>query len=242
MEIVVAATYEDMARKVAELVEAWVVADPSCTLGLATGSTMIGVYGALVADYRAGKLSFADVDTYNLDEYCGLTADDPQSYRYFMKTNLFDHIDIDPARTHLPDGASSDAEASCIAYEAAIEEHGGIDLQLLGIGHNGHIGFNEPDSFFPNGTHTVELTDSTRQANSRLFNSIDEVPTHACTMGIGTIMRARSVVLAASGADKAAIIKAALTGPVTPEVPASILQFHPHVTVVVDEAAASELA
>lgn len=243
MELIIAADYDEMSRLAADKIAAQLKAKPDCVLGLATGSTPIGLYAQLVADCKAGDISFADATTFNLDEYRGLAPDHNQSYRYFMQDNLFDHVDVDVARTHVPDGANPDAQAACDAYEAAIEEAGGIDLQLLGLGHNGHIGFNEPCDFFPAKTHGVVLTPMTREANSRLFaGGIDEVPTEALTMGIGTIMAARSVLLVVSGEGKAAILREVLQGPVTPQVPASILQFHPSVTVVADEAAASLLA
>jgi glucosamine-6-phosphate deaminase len=212
---------------------------PNCVLGLATGSTPVGAYEQLVEWYKQGDLSFKEVSSVNLDEYLGLTGDHPQSYRYFMNENLFNHVSIDPANTMVPNGLVEDADAMCAAYEAAIEAMGGIDIQLLGIGHDGHIGFNEPCDHFPAATHEVELEEITRQANKRFFNSIDEVPTAAYTMGCGTVMAARKVLLIATGKDKAEIVKQSFFGPVTPMVPASILQFHPDVTVIVDEAAAS---
>ena len=234
MNFIIADDYEDMSRKAADVIEEWLENDPSCVLGLATGTTPIGLYKQLVEDCAAGEISFADVTTFNLDEYRGLSGDHDQSYRYFMNDNLFDHVDIDKARTHVPDGSNPDASAVCDDYEAAIEEAGGVDLQLLGLGHNGHIGFNEPAPDFPKTTHIVELTESTIQANSRLFDSIDDVPREAYTMGIGTIMRARSVLVVANGEGKADIVRRAFFGPVTPEVPASVLQFHPNLTVIVD--------
>lgn len=241
MKIIVADNYEDMSRRAADVIAACVNDNPACTLGLATGSTPIGLYSCLVSDYEAGNVSFKDVQSFNLDEYRGLDPKHPQSYRYFMQQNLFDHVDIDVARTHVPDGANPDADAACAAYETAIERSGGIDLQLLGLGHNGHIGFNEPADEFPVTTHVVDLTESTIAANSRLFDSADEVPRQAYTMGIGTIMKARSVLVVASGADKAQIVHDAFMGPVTPQVPASVLQLHPSVTVIVDAEAGSML-
>lgn len=243
MELIVTPTYESMSRVAADRIAELVRANPACTLGLATGSTPEGLYADLVADCAAGKLSFAEVTTFNLDEYCGLSPEHDQSYRYFMNHHLFDHVDIDKARTHVPEPFGADLAEAGEAYEAAIDQAGGVDLQLLGLGHNGHIGFNEPCDFFPAKTHGVVLTPMTREANSRLFaGGIDEVPTEALTMGIGTIMAARSVLLVVSGEGKAAILREVLQGPVTPQVPASILQFHPSVTVVADEAAASLLA
>lgn len=237
MKLLIEESYEDMSRRAADVIAEVVVEKPNCVLGLATGSTPIGLYADLVSDCKEGKISFKDVSTYNLDEYRGLAGDHDQSYRYFMNVNLFDHVDIDKAATHVPDGACEDADAACAAYEEAIEAAGGVDIQLLGLGHNGHIGFNEPCDEFPKATHCVTLTESTIQANSRLFDFIDEVPREAYTMGIGTIMKAKKILVVANGEGKADIVRRAFFGPVTPEVPASILQFHPDVTVIVDAAA-----
>ena len=237
MKLLIEESYEDMSRRAADVIAEVVVEKPNCVLGLATGSTPIGLYADLVSDCKEGKISFKDVSTYNLDEYRGLAGDHDQSYRYFMNVNLFDHVDIDKAATHVPDGACEDADAACAAYEEAIEAAGGVDIQLLGLGHNGHIGFNEPCDEFPKATHCVTLSESTIQANSRLFDSIDEVPREAYTMGIGTIMKAKKILVVANGEGKADIVRRAFFGPVTPEVPASILQFHPDVTVIVDAAA-----
>ena len=241
MRIIKTNTYEEMSVLAANMIGGQVLLKPNCVLGLATGSSPIGTYKTLVENYEKGILDFSRVQTVNLDEYCGLSGDNPNSYRYFMNHHLFDHINIDKANTHVPNGNAVDLEAEAIRYEKFIESIGGVDLQLLGIGHNGHIGFNEPDDVFEKQTHRVELTEMTREANSRLFNSIDEVPTHARSMGIGTIMRARKLLLVANGTAKAQIVRDALTGPVTPRVPASILQFHPDVTVVLDKDAASLL-
>ncbi len=241
MEFIISETYEEMSREAADVVETVMDEIPSCVLGLATGSTPIGMYACLVEDCKEGKTSFADVTTFNLDEYVGLPGTHDQSYRYFMDENLFDSVDIDKARTNLPDGCAADPQAMCAAYEMAIEEAGGIDIQVLGLGHNGHIGFNEPADDFPVCTHPVDLTESTINANSRLFNSADEVPRQAVTMGIGTIMKARKVIVLANGSGKADIVKQAFTGPVVPQVPASVLQLHPDVTVVLDAEAAAKL-
>lgn len=241
MKIIVADTYEEMSRLAADEIAAVMAEKPNCVLGLATGTTPIGLYADLVARHKRGELSFADVSSYNLDEYRGLPGTHEQSYRYFMQDNLFDHVDIDAARTHVPDGSNPDAQAACEAYEQAIEEAGGVDIQLLGLGHNGHIGFNEPCDEFPKETHVVQLTESTIQANSRLFDSVDEVPREAYTMGVGTIMRARRILVVANGEGKAQIVRDAFTGPVTPQVPASVLQFHPNVTVIVDKEAGALL-
>ena len=239
MEFIVAKNYEEMSRKAADVIAELVARKPSCILGLATGSTPEGLYAQLIKDCQEGKISFKDVSTYNLDEYRGLENDHPHSYHYFMEQHLFNHVDIDLAATHVPDGSNPDAAAACADYEAAIKASGGVDLQLLGLGHNGHIGFNEPADTFAKETNCVELTRSTIEANSRLFDHIDEVPTQAYTMGIGTIMRAAKILVVANGEGKAQIVRDAFFGPVTPQVPASILQFHPDVTVIVDEAAAS---
>ncbi|MEG0016823.1 MAG: glucosamine-6-phosphate deaminase [Gordonibacter sp.] len=237
MEFIIAESTEDMSRRAADHIAACLQADPDCVLGLATGTTPIGLYAELVEDCAEGKVSFAGVTTFNLDEYRGLAPEHDQSYRYFMKKHLFDHVDIDQARTHVPEGANLDAHAVCAAYEEAIAAAGGVDMQLLGLGPNGHIGFNEPEDTFPAATHCVDLTQSTIEANSRLFECIDDVPRQAYTMGIGTIMAARSVLMVVEGAHKAEIVKKAFFGPVTPQVPASILQFHQNVTVIVDPAA-----
>ena len=239
VNLIVAKDAAEVGRLAADIFQELICAKPDCVLGLATGSTPLPLYRELIAREQAGKLSFAQVRSANLDEYKGLSGDHPQSYRYFMNETLFRHISIDPANTMVPDGLAEDVEAMCAAYEAAIESMGGVDIQLLGIGHDGHIGFNEPCDHFPAATHEVELEEITRQANKRFFDSIDEVPTAAYTMGIGTVMAARKVLLIATGKDKAEIVKQSFFGPVTPMVPASILQFHPDCTVIVDEAAAS---
>ena len=237
MEFIIAESTEDMSRRAADHIAAYLQADPDCVLGLATGTTPLGLYADLVQDCAQGKVSFAGVTTFNLDEYRGLAPEHDQSYRYFMKKHLFDHVDIDQSRTHVPEGFNPDADAVCAAYEEDIAAAGGVDLQLLGLGPNGHIGFNEPEDTFPVATHCVDLTQSTIEANSRLFECVDDVPRQAYTMGIGTIMAARSVLVVVEGAHKAEIVKQAFFGPVTPQVPASILQFHPNVTVIVDPAA-----
>ena len=239
MRIVRAKDYEDMSRKAGNIIAAQVVAKPDCVLGLATGSTPIGAYKRLVEGYEAGDLDFSQVKTYNLDEYRGLPGTHDQSYRYFMNVNLFDHVNIDKANTHVPDGLAEDYEAACAEYDDAVAAAGGQDLQLLGIGNNGHIGFNEPGDAFVKGTHCVDLTESTIQANSRLFDSIDDVPRQAYTMGIGTIMAAKMVLVMANGEVKAQAVHDMIYGPITPSCQASILQLHPNVVVVADEAALS---
>ena len=232
-------TPEEVGKLAADQFEALIQTKPACVIGLATGSTPLPLYRELVAREKAGKIDFTRVRSANLDEYKGLAPDHPQSYRKFMQENLFDHLSIKPENTIVPDGLAEDVQAMCEAYERQIEEWGGVDLQLLGIGHDGHIGFNEPCDTFVGKTHEVELEEITREANKRFFNSIDEVPTAAYTMGIGTVMSARKVLLVATGKDKAEIVKKSFFGPVTPMVPASILQFHPDVTVIADEAALS---
>ena len=239
MQIIVAKDYAEMSEVAAQIIEELVREKPGCVLGLATGSTPEGLYAELVKQHKEAGLDFSRVATYNLDEYRGLSHDHPQSYHYFMNKHLFSHVNILPENTHVPDGANPDADAACAEYEDAIELAGGIDMQLLGLGHNGHIGFNEPADCFAAETNCVDLTESTIQANSRLFDSADEVPRQAYTMGIRTIMHARSILMVVSGEDKAEIVRKVAFGPVTPQVPASILQFHPDVTLVVDEAAFS---
>ena len=231
--------YDDMSRKAANIIGAQVVSKPNCVLGLATGSTPIGTYARLVEGYENGDLDFSQVTSVNLDEYKGITKDNDQSYYYFMNDNLFQHVDINKERTFLPDGTEPDSEKACAAYNEIIHSVGGIDLQLLGLGHNGHIGFNEPADHFTLETNCVDLQESTIKANQRFFASYDDVPKQAYTMGIKTIMQAKKVLVVVSGADKAEIVKKAFFGPVTPQVPASILQLHSDVVLVADEAALS---
>ncbi len=228
---------EEVGALAADRFEALIQAKPACVIGLATGSTPLPLYRELIAREKAGRIDFSKVRSANLDEYKGLAPDHPQSYRKFMQDNLFDHISIKRENTFVPDGLAEDVDAMCKAYEENIEKMGGVDLQLLGIGHDGHIGFNEPCDHFPAMTHEVELTEMTRDANKRFFDSIDEVPTAAFTMGIGTVMAAKKIVMVVTGADKREILRKTFWGPVTPEVPASILQFHPDVTLICDEEA-----
>ena len=239
MKIIKTKDYADMSRKAANIIAAQVIMKPDCVLGLATGSTPIGTYKELIKAYENGDLDFSLVKTANLDEYRGLEKTNDQSYDYFMKDNLFNHININFENLNIPNGEKPDAEEECARYEAVVKALGGQDLQLLGMGHNGHIGFNEPADEFPKVTHCVDLQESTIQANKRFFEKVEDVPTQAYTMGIGTIMQAKKILVVASGADKAEIVKKAFFGPITPQVPASILQLHPDVTVVVDEAAGS---
>lgn len=242
MRIYAAENYEGMCRKAAERIAALVVTEPDCVLGLATGSTPVGIYDLLSRWCAGGHVSFSRVRTVNLDEYLGLGGTHPQSYRYYMEHNLFRNVDIRPEHTHLPDGTAPDLVSECLWYDELIASLGGIRLLLLGLGHNGHIGFNEPGNAFVSGTHVVELEESTIRANSRLFDSADEVPHRAVTMGMRDIIGARSVLLVVSGASKAEAVSQAFSGSVTPQVPASILQLHPDVTLVADKAALSLLA
>ena len=232
MRIIRVKSYEELSQKAADLIAAQILVKPDCVLGLATGSTPIGTYQNLIEKYQQGALDFSQVTTFNLDEYLGLTPDHPQSYRYFMNTNLFDHVNLRPECTHVPDGCAADPEAFGKAYDQAILDHGRIDLQLLGIGNNGHIAFNEPADRFVPETHVVELQQSTIEANKRFFDSIDDVPTKAITLGIGSIMQAKKVLLIADGPAKKEAIEKSFFGPICPEVPASVLQLHPDLTVI----------
>ncbi|MFR4352218.1 MAG: glucosamine-6-phosphate deaminase [Roseburia sp.] len=241
MRVYRAKDYEEMSRKAANIISAQVILKPDCVLGLATGSSPVGTYAQLVERCGNGDLDFSEVKTVNLDEYRGLDHDNDQSYYYFMMQNLFGKVNIDLANTNVPNGMEPDAEKECARYEAKIRALGGVDLQLLGIGHNGHIGFNEPSAQFDATTHCVDLTQSTIEANKRFFASIDDVPKQAYTMGIGTIMQAKKILMVVSGAEKAEIVKRSFFGPVTPEVPASVLQLHPDFILVGDEAALSAI-
>ena len=242
MKIYKATDYKDMSRKAANIISAQVIMKPDCVLGLATGSTPIGTYQQLVEWYKKGDLDFSGVTTVNLDEYKGLPRTNDQSYYYFMHENLFDQVNVNPKNTHLPDGMEPDSEKECARYEKLICSLGGVDLQLLGLGHNGHIGFNEPGEAFEKETHCVNLQERTIEANKRFFASADEVPRQAYTMGIKTIMQAKKILVVVSGEDKADIVAKAFFGPVTPAVPASILQMHNDVTLVGDEAALSKIS
>lgn len=241
MKIYVTEDYQSMSRQAANILSAQVILNPASVLGLATGSTPVGLYRQLVAWYQKHDLDFSEVKTVNLDEYVGLAPGHDQSYRYFMQSNFFDHINIAPENTNLPNGQAADLAAECQRYNQVIRDLGGIDIQLLGMGHNGHIGFNEPGDAFELETHVANLSERTIAANARFFSSLDEVPRQALTMGIKTIMQARRILVAVSGEEKADAVKAALTGPVTPKLPASILQLHPNVTLVADKAAMSKM-
>ena len=241
MRIIQGEDYNSMSRMAANIISAQIIMKPKCVLGLATGSTPIGTYKQLIEWYKKGDLDFSEVTTINLDEYKGLSPENDQSYRYFMNKNLFEHINIDMNNTYVPDGLEPDSDIACNKYNEIIKSCGGVDLQLLGLGNNGHIGFNEPGEAFEKETHCVKLTESTINANARFFENKDEVPTHAYTMGIKAIMQARKIVIVVNGIGKAQIVKDAFFGPVTPKVPASVLQLHNDVTLVGDKEALSLL-
>ena len=241
MRIIRARDYDEMSLKAAGIIAAQVLAKPNSVLGLATGSTPVGLYMKLAQLHREGFLDFSRCSTVNLDEYEGLAPDNRQSYAFFMKENLFRHINIPAENCHIPNGLAKDADEECARYESVIASLGGIDLQLLGLGPNGHIGFNEPEDNFGYGTHNVDLTQATIAANSRFFSDEEIQPSRAYTMGIGTIMAAKKILLVVNGEAKAEILKAALFGDVTPGIPASILRFHHDVTVVADAPALSKI-
>ncbi len=239
LQIIKVKNYEEMSKEAAKIIAETIKEKPDGVLGLATGSTPIGTYRKLVDMYENGELDFSQLTTVNLDEYRGLTGDNDQSYYYFMHKHLFDHVNLRKDASFLPDGSKANAQEECKRYEELVKNLGYADLQLLGIGRNGHIGFNEPSEVFEVNTHCVKLTDSTIDANKRFFESESDVPREAYTMGIGTIMHARKILVIASGVDKALAVRDSFFGPVTPRVPASILQFHQDVIVVADEAAMS---
>ncbi len=241
MRLIVTDDYSKMSRKAAGLIASQVILKPNSVLGLATGSTPIGIYEQLSAWHQSGELDFSQITTVNLDEYCGLAPDNEQSYHYFMTEHLFSKVNLPKGRQFLPDGMNLDADRECERYQNLIGLLGGIDIQLLGLGHNGHIGFNEPSDAFVKDVHQVELTEKTIEANKRFFDSIEDVPRKAYTMGIGTIFQAKKILLVVSGAEKAGILRQVMCGPICPQVPGSILQLHPDVTVVADQEAAGEL-
>lgn len=235
MQFIKVENYEQLSEKAAQIIADVVINKPDCVLGLATGSSPIGTYKNLIKWNKEGKVDFSKAMSINLDEYEGLDGEHDQSYRYFMNNNLFNFINIDKSKTYVPNGKAADIDAECKAYDERIAAVGGIDIQLLGIGLDGHIGFNEPDDFFTKETHKVLLDESTIVANARFFESIDDVPKTAITMGMGGIMSAKKVLLIANGANKKEIVEKAFFGPITPKVPASILQLHNDVTVIYSE-------
>lgn len=234
MQFIVCNSYEEISRRGAEIIAEVMKKKPACILGLATGSTPVGMYRELIEMNRRGEIDFSQVVTYNLDEYYPITPDNDQSYRYFMNVNLFDHVNIDKANTHVPNGADTDADNACTTYDQAYAATGGADIQVLGIGQNGHIAFNEPEEALTVGTHVTALTEDTIKANSRFFASIDDVPTRALTMGMGSIMMAKQIILLANGKNKHAAVAALLNDKVTTAVPATLLKLHPNVIVLCD--------
>ena len=241
MRIIVCDNYELLSKKAAQIIGSQIILEPKSVFGFATGSTPEGMYKNLIKMYKEGLIDFSKITTFNLDEYYQLPIDNEQSYHYFMDKHLFNHININRENIHIPNGMSDNIEAECALYEEMIDNKGGIDIQVLGIGNNAHIGFNEPTINFNKGTHVVTLEESTRKANSRFFNSIDEVPTKAITMGIGSIFKSKKVLLLASGKNKAEAIYNTVHGKVTPQVPSSILQFHKDVIIILDKEAGSLL-
>ncbi len=235
MNFITTKTYDELSKKAAELIAAQILIKPNCVLGLATGSSPVGTYKELIKKNKEGIIDFSTVTSVNLDEYVGLDGTNDQSYRYFMNDNLFNHVNIDINRTYVPNGCAKDLKAEGEAYDQLIKDLGGIDLQLLGIGLDGHIGFNEPDDVFVKPTHEVVLDESTIEANARFFDDINDVPKTAITMGMMSIMQAKKILLVANGAAKKDIVEKAFFGPIDPKVPASILQLHPDVTVIFSE-------
>ena len=241
MRIIVCENYEEVSKKAAQMILSQVTLKPNSVLGLATGSTPIGMYENLVKLNKKGDIDFSEVRTFNLDEYYNLPIDNNQSYHYFMYKNLFEHININPKNIHIPNGMTDDVDAECERYDELIKNAGGVDIQVLGIGNNAHIGFNEPTVNFEKGTHLVELDDSTIEANSRFFDNIEDVPKKAITMGVGSIFKSRKIMLIATGENKAEAIYNTVYGKVVPEVPASILQFHSDIVLILDKDAAKLL-
>lgn len=238
MRVIIEKDYEAMSKKAALLVASQVRLKPNSVLGLATGSTPLGMYDELIEMYEKDEIDFSEVKTFNLDEYCSLSPDNPQSYHYYMKNNFFDHINIHPSNTNLLDGMTNNVTEECLDYDRKIKRAGGIDLQVLGIGPNGHIGFNEPGEKLNVRTHQVDLAQETIEANSRFFDSRDKVPRKAITVGMATILKSNRILLMASGKNKARAIRESISGYVSTDVPASLLQTHPEVTVIIDEEAA----
>lgn len=235
MNIIVVNNYEELSRKAANIIAKKLILNPKINLGLATGSTPIGMYRELIKLYNEKIINFEQVKTFNLDEYCGIDRKNKNSYYYFMKENFFDFINVKEENINIPKGEVKDFKKECVDYENKIIKSCNVDIQVLGMGRNGHIGFNEPDCYLGSKTHIVELDEDTRNANSRFFNSIEEVPRKAITMGIKTIMNSKEILLLVSGNGKSDTLKSALYGEVTNKVPASILQLHPNVTVIIDK-------
>lgn len=238
MRIIVTDNYEEISRKAAIMVASQIILKPHSVLGLATGSTPLGMYYELIEMYNKGEIDFEETTTFNLDEYYGLSVDNPQSYYYYMMENFFNHVNVKEGHINIPRGMTEDIEGECTRYEDKIRQVGGIDIQVLGIGGNGHIGFNEPNVNFEAETHLVKLDEKTIEANARFFCSSAEVPAYAISMGIKTIMQSRKIILLANGASKAEAIYKTIKGKISPEVPASILQLHQDVTIILDRAAA----
>ncbi|MEH7883468.1 glucosamine-6-phosphate deaminase [Bacillus sp. JJ1609] len=241
MKLIKTSTYEELSLMAAAQIISKIHANQRLNLGLATGSTPTGVYKRLIQDHDENTTSYKQVNTFNLDEYIGISKKDPNSYHYFMCENLFDHIDIPLDHTHIPDGTAEDLDEECRRYEQFIQEHGGIDLQILGIGQNGHIGFNEPGTPFGSRTHIINLAESTRMANSRFFESLEDVPTQAITMGIASIMESKEIFLLVSGASKAEALARLVNGEVSEQFPASVLKNHQNVTIFADKEASALL-
>lgn len=241
MKLIVTENYEELSKVAAGEMASVIRNNPKAILGLATGGSPVGMYKELIRMNKDGEIDFSDITTVNLDEYIGLSGEHPQSYRYFMNTNLFNHININKNNTYVPNGLAEDVEKECKEYDAKIAELGGTDVQLLGVGTNGHIAFNEPDEALVSGSHLTGLTEDTIKANARFFNSIDEVPTKALTMGLGEIMKSKKIIVIASGEGKAEAVKAMLSGMISTKMPASMLQMHRDVVVIIDKAAAKLL-
>ena len=241
MIIIIKKNYDELSKEAAKIIKEAILEKPNLVLGLATGSTPLGTYQELIQMHKEGILDFSRIITFNLDEYLGLSANHPQSYHYYMKKNLFGEININPENIHIPDGTAKDVKALCRDYEKAIQETGGIDLQILGIGSDGHIGFNEPGTSLDSRTHVAKLAESTIRDNSRFFEKKEDVPESAITMGVQTIFEAKKIILLASGENKATAVAKALEGPITSQITASILQRHPNIIVILDEKAASKL-
>lgn len=242
LKLIRTSSYEELSKQAADQIISKLKSDPKLNFGLATGSTPTGLYKNLIHDHKKNQTSYKQVNTFNLDEYIGISKKDPNSYHYFMCENLFNHIDIPLEQTHIPDGTANDLQEECRRYEQFIKEHGGIDLQILGIGQNGHIGFNEPGTSFDSRTHIIQLADSTRKANSRFFDSLEDVPAQAITMGIASIMESKEIYLLVSGAGKAEALARLMNGEISEDFPASVLKKHPNVTIFADQEACALLS